>query len=136
MNKDTLAMIDRLRSAGISLDDALKLRRIAMTLHVWSEQECGNSDNYKSWCIVRDDETDKPFMEVHPYDGKSYRYRINDRERGAKKRLAKIMSRYPDLTAYIQGDPRGAPLYIIRKGDVPAGERVDAYYNRGLAVYR
>ena len=34
-----------------------------------------------------------------------------------------------------QGDPRGCALYILRPGDVPAGEAADAYYSRGLAVY-
>lgn len=136
MNKQTLEMIDRLRQTGISLDDAYSLRRIAMTLHRWAEMECGDSNNYSSWCISRDEETDKPYLEVHPHDGKSYRKPIADRERGAQKRLAKIMARYPTLQAYIQGDPRGAPLYIIRPGDVPEGGQPDSYYNRGVAVYK
>lgn len=136
MNKQTLEMIDRLRQAGISLDDAYALRRIAMTLHRWSELECGNSDNWKSWAIVRDDDTDRPFIEVHPHDGKSYREPIADRERGAQKRLTAIMARYPTLQAYIQGDPRGAPLYILRPGDVPEGQNAESYYNRGIAVYK
>jgi hypothetical protein len=33
--------------------DAVQLRRIAMTLHRWRELECGNSNNYASWAIVR-----------------------------------------------------------------------------------
>jgi len=41
--------IDRLTSAGIGYDDAVKLRRIAMTLHRWHEYECGTD----SACIVR-----------------------------------------------------------------------------------
>jgi hypothetical protein len=45
------------------------------------------------------------------------------------------MARYPALSAYIQGDPRGAALYILRPGDVPAGADVDAYYSCGIAVY-
>lgn len=39
------------------------------------------------------------------------------------------------LTAYIQGDPRGAALYVLRPGDVPAGESADAFYTRGICVY-
>ena len=46
------------------------------------------------------------------------------------------MARYPALSAYVQGDPRGAAVYILRPGDVPAGADPDAYYSRGLAVYR
>mgnify|MGYP001605579533 CR=1 FL=1 len=39
------------------------------------------------------------------------------------------------LRAYIQGDPRGAALYILRPGDVPQGEKPDSCYSRGLVVY-
>jgi hypothetical protein len=45
------------------------------------------------------------------------------------------MERYPDLTAYVQTDPRGAALYVLRPGDVPDGADVSAYYSRGIAVY-
>jgi hypothetical protein len=45
------------------------------------------------------------------------------------------MKRYPSLSVYVQGDPRGASLYVLRPGDVPEGERADAYYSRGVAVY-
>ena len=51
-------------------------------------------------------------------------------------RLAKIMKRYPTLTAYHQGDPRGASLYILRPGDIPEGADPDSHYNRGVAVYK
>jgi hypothetical protein len=39
------------------------------------------------------------------------------------------------IDAYIQTDPRGAALYIIRPGDVPAGADASAYYSRGICVY-
>lgn len=42
----------------------------------------------------------------------------------------------PHLSAYVQGDPRGAALYILRPGDVPEGENAESYYSRGVAVYR
>lgn len=121
--------ISPLLTAGINLDDALALRRIAMTLHTWSEHECNGT-------IQRDgdDGDGKPFW----YSTVTHKklYAVPDRERGALKRLDKIMSRYPTLSFYVQGDPRGAPLYILRSGDVPEGKDVDAYYSRGLAVYR
>lgn len=44
------------RGIDISFDDANALRRAAKTLQRWSENECGNSDNYKSWAIERDEE--------------------------------------------------------------------------------
>lgn len=62
--------------------------------------------------------------------------RVPDREKGALKRLQAIMSRYAPLSYYVQGDPRGASLYILRPGDVPAGEDASCYYSRGLAVYK
>ena len=46
------------------------------------------------------------------------------------------MERYPGFGAYVQKDPRGAALHILRPGDVPAGEDVSSYYSRGIAVCR
>lgn len=129
MNKDTAYMLSTLERAGISFQDALKLRRIAMTLHRWHELECGTENG----CIERDEVTDKPYW-LNAYSGK--RYSTADREKGAIKRLAAVMENYPTLSAYVQGDPRGAALYILRAGDVPAGCDVNSYYSRGLAVYK
>ena len=62
------------------------------------------------------------------------RYPVPDREAGARKRLAAIMKRYPALTAYVQTDPRGCALYLLRPGDVPAGAEPRECYTRGIAV--
>jgi hypothetical protein len=113
----------------MAYDDAHAVRRIAMTLHRWSEMECGTDNG----AIERNEETNKPYW-LNSYS--MTRTPIADREAGALKRLDKIMKRYPTLSAYVQGDPRGAPLYILRAGDVPAGEHVESYYNRGIAVYK
>lgn len=129
MNKQTHAMLNQLENVGISYEDATALRRISMTLHRWHEMECGIDNG----CIERDEETDKTYW-LNSYTMR--RSPIADRETGAKKRLAKIMSRYPTLGFYIQGDPRGASLYILRPGDVPEGKDADAYYSRGIAVYK
>lgn len=136
MNRNTHEMLARLERAGISPDDALALRRISMTLHRWHELECGDSNEYCSFGIERDEDTGRPYMVVCPNSGATRRHAIADRERGALKRLAAIMARYPSLRSYVQGDPRGAALYILRPGDVPEGADVDSYYSRGLAVYR
>lgn len=156
----TRECIEPLIRAGITYEDAMALRRIAMTLHGWHELECGTDHG----AIERDETTGKAFWR-NAMTGK--RYPCADRETGAKKRLAKIMARYPVLQAYIQGDPRGAALYILRaggskctkcgtvykppgqttcptcvvsceqlQGDVPEGAEVDSYYSRGLAVYK
>lgn len=132
--------VEHLRKIGINWDDAIKLRRIAMTLHRWFELECGDGNDYGSWAIEHDENGDgPPFMVHHHYmhgRGKDYitRTRIPDKERGAEKRLKAIMAKYPTLGFYLQTDPRGAPLYILRPGDIPKGENAECYYNRGVVV--
>lgn len=159
---DTESMLERLATTlqlhGTGNDcyearaDAESLRRISMTLHRWHELECGTDGG----CIERghrvrkepsvrvsegdrylfvSDENGAPYFANH--NGERTRYtKIPDREKGALARLAAIMARYPALQFYVQGDPRGAALYILRPGDVPAGESPDAYYSRGLAVHQ
>jgi hypothetical protein len=138
--------INELHGAGISWEDAHALRRISMTLHRWHELECGDDNGYMSYTIARGhksngsfdyDDNGKPYLETHPHnDNKTYYSPMPDRERGALKRLAKIMAKYPTMRAYVQGDPRGASLYILRPGDAPEGADADSYYNRGIAVYK
>ena len=128
MNTDTFHMLALLTRAGITESDALKLRRISMTLHRWHELECGT----ESGAVERDEETGRTYWR-NAWTGK--RYPTPDRETGALKRLAAIMAEYAPLSYYVQGDPRGAALYILRPGDVPAGADPDSYYSRGLAVY-
>ena len=137
MNRDTHEMLNRLEKLGISSDDAYALRRIAMTLHRWHKLRCGVGNGV----IERSESTGTPYWHRHnhsyldPHDPRA-RYRIPDREAGAKRRLAAIMGRYPSLSAYIQTDPRGAALYILRPGDVPEGGDINCYYSRGIAVYK
>jgi len=146
---------DTLRALGFTQSEAESLRRISMTLQRWHEMECGTDNG----CIERenDDGTGRAFWRNSYTDR---RYQIPDRETGARKRLAAIIAarnaRITDdhskdaeqyihatcaaklagiVSAYIQGDPRGAALYIIRPGDVPEGGDVGAYYSRGICVY-
>ena len=136
MTKATLFMLGRLSKLGFSVEEQLALRRIAMTFSRWDEAECGNSDNYKSWAIVRDEENGKPYMEIHPHTSNEVtRYRIPDREAGAQKRLDMILSNHPELWSYHQSDPRGASLYIGRKSDLNGGD-LHAIYTRGVAVFK
>jgi hypothetical protein len=152
-----------LMALGFTRDEAEQLRRISMTLQRWFELECGNSNDYKSWSIERDENTDIPYMVEHMHvvarpggslysNSNTYRTRVPDRETGARKRLDKIIKARNErqtpicanyygvattyqVGAYIQGDPRGAALYILRPGDVPEGKSADSYYNRGICVY-
>lgn len=95
---------------------------------------------------------------------KQDRHPIADREAGALRRLARIMARRnghrhwcsqvapmapgriaergpcncdkpQPVSAYVQTDPRGTALYILRPGDVPEGGEPMAYYTNGIAVY-
>jgi hypothetical protein len=108
--------------------------------------ECGDGNEYASWTIARGrkingafeyDDNGTPFEERHIHTENKARYTpIADKERGALKRLAFIMARYPDLVSYVQTDPRGASLYILNSSDVPAGSSLDSCYSRGVAVYK
>lgn len=124
--------LPRLTTLGISYADACALRRIAMTLHRRHELECGIGNG----CVERDETTSKTYW-LNSMSGK--RYPIADRETGAHKRLAKIMAPYRQtlgLDCYVQGDPRGCALYILRPGDVPTGQDPSSYYSRGITVYQ
>ena len=140
--KHSYNCIDALRAAGIAYEDATALRRISMTLHRWHELECGDANGNaveRGWLengVLCYSDHGKPYL---TYDRGSngkrgYTPPIPDRERGALRRLDKIMARYPGFAAYVQGDPRGCALYILRPGDVPADATADSCYNRGIAV--
>ena len=139
MNKDTHEMLSRLERAGIASEDALALRRIAMTLHRWHELECGDGNGY----IERDEETGKPIYyndRARYFGANDIRrgYSIPDREKGALKRLDAIMARYHGFRAYVQTDPRGASLYILSPHVLSfiAGRDIEANYSQGIAVYK
>lgn len=137
---------DTLRSLGFTRDEAAQLRRISMTLHRWFEHECNGT--------IQRDETDG-LAYAYPTHHSSYADRrygpIPDRETGARTRLARILAArnarmaesaaaddalpVAPLTAYVQTDPRGAALYILRPGDVPNGADVASGYTRGICVY-
>lgn len=119
--------IEQMLNLGISYKDAVALRRISMTLHRWHELECGDDNG----CIERDEKTGKAYW-LNSYSMR--RSPIRDRETGALKRLRAIMDKYAPLSYYVQTDPRGAALYLLRPGDVPQGEDVRAYYNRGIVI--
>lgn len=136
-----------LQSLGFTYAECEALRRISMTLQRWHELECGTEQGH----IERDgpEDFDTPyFYPSYTGSGKQPRYKTPDREKGARKRLAGILLNQlnrtkdsdgtikgPALSAYVQGDPRGSALYILRPGDIPEGEDVNAYYSRGIAVY-
>jgi hypothetical protein len=121
---------------GFSFEETETLRRAEMTLHRWHELECGDCNDYgTSFCLNRDEETEKPFMEYHRRDGSASHRPYPDKEKGALRRIAEtIMGKAGIAGFYQQGDPRGCALYILRDGDIPEGESACAYYSRGIAV--
>lgn len=128
-----LKMNCALSAYGFDFLEAITLRRIAQRLHTWSERECGTD-----WgCIERDESTGIPFRtwDWPGNKGPRGRMQIKDDEAVQLARLKKLMTTHDSCIAYIQGDPRGAPLYIVRKSDVRDGESVDEIYTRGIAVY-
>lgn len=140
---------------GIDVETADKLRRIEMTLHRWAEAECNGEiqrEEIKSYSCT---ECGKPVGDVdcaehatatlkaeitqgqpRRYYGPNMdrSYPVADRESGALKRRAAIMRGYPELTYYVQGDPRGCGLYIIRKDAIREGEDIGSAYTRGFGV--
>ena len=131
--------LETLQGLGFTNAEANQLRRISMTLQRWYEWECGTESGH----IERDEETGKPYR-ITEWKGKQYRTPTPDRETGAVKRLQAIIharnirqprAEDPLLSYYLQTDPRGAALYILRPQDVPAGESPAAYYSRGICVY-
>jgi hypothetical protein len=130
-----------LNALGFTSEEAEALRRISMQLRRWYEKECGIDGG----CIERDEKTGKAFWH-NSMSGKLYP--IADREKGAEKRLATIIgarnarikptpgeTRIDPVTTYLQTDPRGAALYILRPGDVPEGADEASCYSRGICVY-
>lgn len=132
-----------LMSLGFTRFEAEKLRRISMTLSRWYELECGNDYG----CIERDDTTGRPYWLSNSTMRRSL---VADREKGARKRLGHIIglrntrawveSNAPAVhevavLPYIQTDPRGAALYILRPGDLREGDNVESCYTRGICVY-
>ena len=135
-------------AAGISAEDCNRLRRISHTLRRWFELECGIGDGQTTRSIERasEDENSQPYLRVQYPTTHGYhdsRSPIRDLERGARRRLAGIIAdtnlRHrgirEQVAAFIQTDPRGAALYILRSGDVPEGQTVESCYDRGICVY-
>lgn len=126
---DTLALLQQLNARGIKADfeAAHTLRRAQITLHRWHELECGDSNDYKSWSIERDEQSGKPYMCIYPHQGKSTRYRISDKEAGAIRRVKETCERI-GAHFYVQTDPRGCALYV-------SAEPMDDsnYSSRGIA---
>lgn len=121
------AQENALVALGFAPHEAEALRKISRALRRWYELKCGTEEGF----IERDDATGKPVR----LTSSGHRYPVRDREAGALRRLNKIMSAHSPLRYYLQTDPRGASLYILRPGDVPEGASASSCYTRGICVY-
>lgn len=130
-----------LLTLGFTNSEVASLRRINSTLQRWYELECGDGNGM----IERDDATGKPYWVSYTrrYLGANdarMRSPVADRETGALRRLARIIKARnartdAPVSTYTQTDPRGAALYILRPGDIAAGDNVESCYTRGVCVF-
>ena len=126
---DTYALMQRLGQRGLSpsFEDANTLRRAQLTLHRWTELECGNGNDHASWSIERDDITDLPYLCTYPHNSNQvHRRRIADKERGALRRVAEVCKRI-NAHFYHQTDPRGCALYVSQE------PLTESAYSNGVA---
>lgn len=133
-SKERWEAIERAKRCGLSEPDAIALRRIALTLHRWFELECGTGDGQTKISIERDGENNDspPYMRIQYPTANGYvdrRWKVADRETGARKRLNKLMSRYPEWRAFVQTDPRCGTIYLCKPEDA-----TDCLYLRGVFI--
>ena len=127
--KRRAALTRTLENLGFDKSQVTALRNISTGLRRWYERECGDDRG----AIMRDEYTGKPRWHANTH--KAMNWPIPDLEAAHLRRLARIMAAHPALSYYLQRDPRGAALYILRPGDVPEGKQADSYYTNGICVY-
>ena len=124
MNKQDREAQARLIRMGIDPDDAYQLHLIERRLHRWHELECGIDRGGINW----NDDDGKPYWYISA-TGKTSKTPMYNSEKAALKKLAGIMAKYPSMTHYVQGDPRGGALYIIPKDKLRDGMELGSYYS-------
>ena len=125
-----------LASLGFHANEIDALLSIERGLSRWHELECGTGNDRVSVSVERDEQTGKPFKRVQFQAHSGWvdrRTPCRDMKKAHLSRLARVMEGKA-VRAYVQGDPRGCALYILRPDDVPQGADVHAYYSRGIAV--
>lgn len=124
--KNQLIML-KLDKIGIDLNinQINVLRRAALTLRRWHELECGTE--YGN--IEQDEKTGKwKLHRYNQYTNKDMSWPIPDREKGALKRIEAVC-KDAGIYFYIQGDPRGCPLYVSKDA------LNHSNYNRGFCEF-
>ena len=115
-------LLNRLQGVGFSFDAIDKLLRMEKTLRSWGEHECNGT-------IQRDEDgTPYRYFETRGGDMIRERWATRDMEGGALKRLAALVKEHDGVEFYIQGDPRGASLYLYLPSELD-GRDIDTCYN-------
>lgn len=133
----TAAFFDRMTNLGFSHAETDALLKAERALRRFAELECGISDANRSVSVYRDEETGRPFYRIEYRVGNEWKTSTQpkrDTEKSALQTVARILAGKPGFSAYHQTDPRGVSLYLIRPGDIEAGEDARRLYNRGLAM--
>jgi hypothetical protein len=133
MKLETFKLLARLENLGFTAVEARTLRRCSLTLQRWYCAECNGTIQRDGGEADGGEADGKPFY--HSFLTGERRGRIPDREKGALARIAAIVGSRRGLRYYIQTDPRGASLYILRRRDIRRGDDISSIYTRGVAVY-
>jgi hypothetical protein len=126
MRRDNL--LERLAKLGIASAMAERLLKAERALQRWAELECGDSNEWASWHVERDEKTGKPYRVTIPHRGttKDRRYPIRDMERAALRWVREIAEPL-GLVWYHQTDPRGCSLYVGRP-EMLSGPNISTCY--------
>ena len=129
-----LRFYSRMETLGINRHGANRLLKAERALQRWAEAECGNSDNFASWHIERDEKSGKPFSVTIPHrsGATTRRTPIRDMERAALRWAAEVCEPL-GLVWYHQGDPRGCALYVGTR-EMLGGLSAEQAHNRLVAV--
>ena len=129
-----LCFYSRMEELGVNRHGANRLLKAERALQRWVEAECGNSNEWASWHIERDETSGKPFSVRIPHrgDGKARRHPIRDMERAALRWASEVCEPL-GLVWFHQGDPRGCALYVGRKEDL-GGLPIEQAYTRLAGV--
>jgi hypothetical protein len=117
---------------GMTVEYLAQCARLEKALRKWGELECGTAHGGVEYEDVDDGEL-KPYCTFyHPTTGA--RSKFKNQWPVLMRRLERLRTDMPSITFYVQGDPRGASLYALRPGDVPAGEEASSWYTRGICL--
>ena len=100
-----LASYQRLRELGVSHDDLLQLSKIERLLRRWSELE-------RSGHVEYDEVTGEVLRSFTVGRGQCVTRVGRNLQRGALRRVSKIMQRYPELWFYHHPSGPGCALYV------------------------